>query len=444
MEKISDGRFNCSGYGSLSSRSNPFALPPTSELFFFREDELKKKEEKNRISRLSLVERQNLIEPPIPQYLLQKMTQVPTKKNEKKKTRRVRSQRTAEFISEKREIYLTQLLIDKKEQEIDKIKKQMEKGDELITNTVENMVQISSKMKNANASIETKLSQQRKATELALHNRVEMSEKFLVQVNNISIIKSELTKNQDLLQLYRQYYNFMKTIVPDDKSPEDFYEVPTFIEDALNDIEQDNLFLLQHAQHIEELINRGHVNLEEEIINTQNLVDALSDRIEKLIPLPELNIEPSQADVKKVQETEEELTYLSQLISMTFQKCFHEEPNLGAVAMLTKLEDTLEQMYRELKLVDPDFVHLKQQEINKERRNIARIKMQSEKEKLLQIKKEAALARATKPVKKKLGRPLVSRTVPQRNIKKDQDKELELIRRKEEVNKLLFEQEVEY
>ena len=121
-----------------SARSkNPFKLPPAAEMFSQAEEKtLKRQEEREKIQHYTLAQRVEMMQTPIPPCRIQRVRSRPATRetevktmSENKRAKTARGKRVEEFITEKREIYLTQLLIDKKTSETGKIYKSMSEND---------------------------------------------------------------------------------------------------------------------------------------------------------------------------------------------------------------------------------------------------------------------------------------------------------------------------
>ena len=81
---------------------------------------------------------------------------------------------------------------------------------------------------------------------------------------------------------------------------------------------------------------------------------------------------------------------------------------------------------------------MKQSKFDKDRREEMRVALQKEKEQIQQEKKEQALARANKPIKKKMGRPVMERSLPRHFVKKDNEKLLRLLAEQKAQEEFLF------
>lgn len=149
-------------------------------------------------------------------------------------------------------------------------------------------------------------------------------------------------------------------------------------------------------------------------------------RIEKLVSKNEKHTYQEKIEYDK----------LTNKITEVYSECFGVIPDLTPLQMLEKLENALEEFYENADNVSTEFMTEHQTMINKERREQQRIASQAAKEKAQQEKKEHAIARATKPINKRYGRPVISRAVPikhEKNIDEERLRILEEMRKEEEM-----------
>ena len=106
--------------------------------------------------------------------------------------------------------------------------------------------------------------------------------------------------------------------------------------------------------------------------------------------------------------------------------------------MLAQLENTLEDMYRRVNFIEPSFVTKKMQQMNKAKREKSRKMAMEAQVRALAEKKEQALLRAQREVKRNNGRPVIMRTVPKQKDKRDDLKAKKLLQKQLEQEIMLF------
>ena len=434
----------------LSSRTqkqkpkNPFTLPPAAELFSHAEEAaIKRQNEREKLSSLSLAERVEQMQCPVPPCRTQRTKVRAVSKAEsaisaERRAKTARNQRTTEFITEKREIYLTQLLIDKKTKEISKINKIINENNAKLQEKNEEAALLDEKIKLATQHIEATLSRGIRDAEQATQKRVEVNKKLRFQRNRVDVLRSELTKNKDALDTYKEYYQFMEAVVPDGAKQKDFYNDFNLIPDSFDKIQHDNLFIQIQCQRIEEMDSRGIDNAAELLRQKERIVESLENQISSIKPIENVTYEIAEGTTNEAEATVKEIDQLKVLVNRVYERCFGEKSSESAMTMLTRIEDSLNQMYEDISYVDKTFVAKSMYEINQKRRNEQRRKAQMDKDRALAEKKEQALKRAARPIKEKTGRPLMVRTVPRRKNVRDDAREKALIRKRKQMENLLF------
>ena len=302
-------------------------------------------------------------------------------------------------------------MIDRKNQEIQRINNEIQSKENEF-NVLENeMFELAQKYKILTGRVEDELMKGRKQMEQTISERVTLQKRLKRQNINIEIIKSELSKNEDLLEHYKEYGEFISKF-----SKENLLDDPDNLLKEFTAIEKENLFLIQECEAFQNEINRSTEEPEK-------LLRAATDALERVTEM--MNNSQEDKLLKDLKETYEgyskpvsteaidnEIQYLSKLVQQTYINCFGQDADLTALGRLERIENKLEEFYKDMNIVDPDFIHMKQSKFDKDRREEMRVALQKEKEQIQQEKKDQAYARATKPIKKKMGRPLMERSLP--------------------------------
>ncbi|EAX75559.1 hypothetical protein TVAG_507770, partial [Trichomonas vaginalis G3] len=139
-------------------------------------------------------------------------------------------------------------------------------------------------------------------------------------------------------------------------------------------------------------------------------------------------------------DLDDKLEQLQNSISKTFVKCFPAAGNnQNSLTMLSMIENEIETMIKRLDLInDKEMIAQKVKQLNNQRRTEYRLENQARNEKIQLEKKLAMQERATKPVKKRNGRPLVERIVIGQTKKKNTAKLEAEQYEKERLDNLLF------
>lgn len=429
---------------SIGREGNPFTLPPTVELFAYSEEkQLQKQLERKTLSNLTLVQRTDMMKSPVPpcktkRCYTPRASALTAEEKAERRAKTARGKRTTEFINETREIYLTQLLIDRKRKEINNLTNQMNQSDQKLQNDEIEFDETVAKVEKATQFVEFKLIQARKAAEIASQERCEKERLLRSRQTSIEILKSEIKKDLWTLESYEEYYDFLQSIIPQNKKIDEIYKDMDFVPTQLKIIEDENLFIFEHSQRIRDMDKNLNVNPTKKIDEISKLYEQVNSIIKRM-PTPKVDDnQMTPATVTLRNKVEDEIDYLSKKVLQTYRSCFKEDSDQTAIVLLTRIQERLEILYREVQAVNQKFVRQKEYEFTKIHREEARRIAQIEEQEALNKKKEAAAERAKRPVQKKQGRPLYPRTIPVKRRHKDDSTERELIRRKRETEKLLY------
>ncbi|OHT13305.1 hypothetical protein TRFO_16638 [Tritrichomonas foetus] len=436
----------------VTDTKNPFYLPNECEVFGFKEFEKKRiRNEKDSIRRMSLIQRADLQKPKIPPCLTRSSALAQSGKSliftqrshttmatESSGSSKERYIRIADFIHNKREIYIIQLLIDKKNAEIEKINARIENAERELVERDEQIEVNSGKIKLANARNEARLARARRNMETAIHNKVELQRKFKTITSNVAICQSEIYKNEDLLESYHKYEDFLKRITPDDQQVFEHFTSPDILINELSSIEEGNLNLIQDCQYYEGLVEKGLIQIKSDANQTTDLIGDIKQQLDKLPTIEPLPSDLGPSYYHNFDTKDQELLNLSQLVVDTYIKCFKSDADVTPVVMLERINERLEMYYKKMELIDPVFANNKQMIRDKQRRERQRKEKQERHELEIQMKLEQAMERASKPVKKKNGRPLVPRATLKKHGNQQDLKLLAQLREQQQTEELLY------
>jgi hypothetical protein len=135
---------------------------------------------------------------------------------------------------------------------------------------------------------------------------------------------------------------------------------------------------------------------------------------------------------------DEAYEHIADRVKASYRACFHRESEMSPLRMLMVVEARLEQLATALETIDPAFVAHKQSEQEKKRREQHRIRKQIRQEEEQRMKMEHALARATRPIQKRSGRPLMPRTLPRKAQAGIDYAQLAAMREQQRIDELLY------
>ena len=431
-----------------SRRPNPFKIRPEQLEFDASARELeRKRQERVDYLQMPLIERQSLLTPMVSFREIRERTPRtsrpmttstrPQTTRDFGKTPRQRRQRVAERVAETREIYMISLILNKKKKQQRLINETIETEQENLEKLDNDIYEESHRCTQETDRIEMEMQKARKAAEVATAERVELEKQIRMKESKIGLTEYDIHKNEDLLEQYNEYYKFLSSVCPEDRSFEDFSKDPNELIQLFQSIEDENKFVMKHCDTIEDIETRSNIKLSAQMQEAQERLDEISNRLNS-VEVPEV-IEPQDEENNQTKkDIDNELAYLSNIVLDLFTDCFHVKAMLTPVEMLERVEKALEEFYIESERLNQHFLIEKQSEIDDARSEALRNQVKAERERMLLEKKEQALARATKPVKKRMGRKLMERHMPTRARKKTDEELLLKLKEKERLEKLLY------
>ena len=379
---------------------------------------------------------------PTPKYANQKKKRVFDKNNYR------RPLLVAEKKEVERDLYTIQMILDKKNQNITEIERTMNEESKNLDERDNQIQDESHELVQRAGQIESMLQQARKAAEQAARERVAQSKVNAAKEQTLNQIQSEIETNICTLELYQRYKNFITSISKEsDEGCKDVdFPDPDFLSKTLDHLERENIFADSSKDHLEDLqTNRGK-DIGQQLRDVENDIEMIDNQLSKIPNIQPLKYgnEQNESDSEDVMqnqiddELQNEIDYLSDLVLSLYYYCFGKKVILTPVEMLERIEDEMEKLYQESELCSPEFLEQKQNVIDKERRAENRIKQKIEHERLIQEKRDAAVARANRPVKVRKGRKLMERMVHHLLPKKTKEQVLESEKEKERLENLLF------
>jgi hypothetical protein len=347
---------------------------------------------------------------------------------------RDKQRRTSEFIQEKREIFLLQLLIDGKRCQIRRIVDSIAEEEQEFAETESLVEQASEDYKLRNAQVEADLAKARMKMETATRKRVECQKQVKHMVNCVAVVKSEIVKSEALLESRLQMKQFLRAVAPDGANPRSYFTDPQQLVDEFTRLEQENLIIYRHIQHYNERLDRAQATLTTEIATNDGGLADIRARLDTVGEVDEITLVAPAADAQ-----EAELATLSRLIDSTYMSCFpKDESDASPLVQLGKIEANLEVLHRQLEKIEPGFIREKQIVRDKERREHQRRARQAKQAEDQKLKIAQAMERANKPIKRKEGRPLVRRATPVKTRKNNDIQFMAMRREQMRIEKVLY------
>ena len=435
--------------GPVHTRStNPFTLPDAVDSFGFREqNKLELSLKRRSMRQMTLVQRAEAEKPKVPPCSTQKtrsnsvLSTHSFSNSQGSSVRYEKHPRVPEFIQQKREIYILQMLIDKKNKEIQKLSSLMKNEESDIVQKEQRIEKESQAVKFMTTKSEARLARARKKAENAARKRVELQKKHKQVATSCATIRSEIFKNEETLETYTTYRDFLAELVPKGKEMFEYFNSPKVLLDDIAFSENNNLFIIDRCEYIGDNVEAGCDKVKKSLNETEkdiNAVDAQHEKFLKLHP-PEPEVQDlSEENAKYTQGIDDELLRLTELVRKTYFKCLNKDSDVSALLMLEDIEKQLHILQTKILLVDPAFIEEKQTIKDRERRDQQRKEKQEKLEIEQANKMKHTLERANRPIKKRMGRPIYGRVKLMKHEKKDEEKSGRQKMEQQRIEELLY------
>jgi hypothetical protein len=326
----------------------------------------------------------------------------------------------ADFVEQKRAVFLVQLLIDRKNKEIDRIQNLRKTEKENMVQEQAKITEQSNQNKMTTSGQELELSRAKRAMDAAIRQRTELSKELKKKSAFVQLLDSEISRNQEALDAYRSYSEFLRRLTPADEQTAQFFAEPLTLLEKLENVENENLFLITHCQELRDEQDTCLRGVQGEIDRSEAETHALQAAIAGMPDIEE-TAGPQSGALKECDALDSQLRRLAAVVCKTYRQCFNEASEVNTLTRLERMENELELMYRFAGAVDPAFIAGKQTETEKARRDVQRREKAEKQERDQKRKLEQALIRAQMPIKRRTGRPVMERTLPIRLSKNPVD-----------------------
>jgi hypothetical protein len=403
---------------------NPFTIPDDHDVLTLRDEEIERaRQQKEFDYQKLLIERDCPTLPPVPRKgrpltaplapRLSSTTGLEDPENIKIKPVSPEYQcrePLQEFIDQKRQIFLCQLLADRKNREIARIDGVQSTEENYIINRRIDHSDLENQYKMNRSQAEANLIRARKTMDAAIKRRCELSEELKKKRAQLDLMEYDISMDEESIESFRRFGQFMKkfeTKVPPDR----LYSDTSIILDEIDALENENLALMEKCG---DMISETHRNVERIQGRIDETTNERMDMIQQTEMIPSVPLMDTRAQIiaRETEVIDAEISRLFRIVQGYYLECFKKSADIGALTMLEKMENELEKMYSHASKLSPQYLAEKQNAIAKSRREKQRREKQEAQEREQQRKMKAALERSTKPVKKRQGRPVLERMVP--------------------------------
>lgn len=462
---------------------NPFKIPQ-EDVFVLRDREKQQKAElRSKLSKMKIWEKpakvDKLLEEENDGVNEELRERSPTKKQllasiNKEKAfhpRRGEKENLADFIAKKRDMFLIQMSLDTKRQEIQKLEEKAGMKEDALRKSE---MMLEEDAMRFDAFLKENDRKAHEAMKRADQETKEKQEKVLEikKLNQeISKVENEMSKYEEQLNACRKYQRFLDDLTPvewkeqqrkkredrqrrkaalrangddedddeDDDSEPMYFQRPDQLLDIFAQLEERNLFLIQNVQETEEALEELKQKFEETQRQMEEKTNLLLNNINDL--KSKIYQEQDKADnLKKRSKAGSVATHhqsllmeLSEKVKLVYTKCgFDADSHNDTLEMLRDIESWLEYLLNEMRQMPPEQVETAEKKKNSERRDRIRLQKKDEQKRLYEERLAKSTQRAKAEVVKRTGKQVMFRSPP---IRKKVVKE-ETVQRDEEAEEL--------
>ena len=414
------------------SQNNPFRIPSDNEIFAIR-DRLRNQRATERQTMQNTA--QYLRGVARPRETFRHLTELPPPKGNAEEEALAqlilspdsseRSEGLRDFIDQKREIFLEQLSIETKREELQRLER-LEREEAASLAAKEAEINMFREQFRAFLEADTKsTTEARRAAEEKSKQRLEVALKIKQVSTEISTLRNDIAHLEDKFQECEGYREFIEGLTPPEwrekhPLPEMYFKEPEQLIDIMQSLEDQNLFLMQHCQYAEEVLQRFKDQfdklLEERDGSMESMVEKRKESQQTLQAMRDRNdMYKVSGDFRHGNEfSESEHAELLAEIEKFHQEIGYETGSADKQTMLKRIEDKMEELVQDLEKKDRTVVaKLFAEKVHKRMEN-ERAEEEAKKQKEQEEKQQRALHLATMPIKKKNGRPVVPRMIPQK------------------------------
>lgn len=334
---------------------------------------------------------------------------------------RLKRQAPMRTIEEQREIFISNLLIARHEQELGRIRYQQKtKESKLDALELESKDQ-QNRTKTTTSQIESERTRVRQKLEEQTKKRREVEQEMKVKQRANDAMEQEIAKLEDTLSQYRAYEHLLQDIESTyGKRPRTTAELIEFFDN----LENESLFIIHNVENFKLKVeeSEGDLKMEEDrvLASLQKVTQDIQEtQQERTIELNKMGQKKQVAN----DAVDESLTHILKAVAKVFRTCYPQsEGSQNPLTMLGILEAQIDEMTQKLRFIDPAFVSKRMKQLLLEKRARQREANAEKKKRDHHQKIQQMLERATRPVKKKEGRPLTVRVVPQKVTRRDIEK----------------------
>jgi hypothetical protein len=431
--------------GTSADDPNPFEIPTATDVYAVQEESARRKKANwRRVKKMPISERAFMNAPPVShravrrRYEEQMHHEQASMDDEIKPVSEIRQrqQHATHLIQEQREIFLSNLLIERHQKELGRVQSQKDVKQQKLIGLESDWKEAQKNSRATTGQYEAMKMRARQKFESQKKRRMEIESEVRRKTQAIAAMESQIVEIEDTFNRFQAYDNLLKDIESvAGHRPQTTEEFLEFFES----IELESLFILRNVGDFDRKDEASLVGVGLEV---QTLVETLArtsvqiDRAEKELQQLRL-LQPPK--IGNTDATDSALARAHNLIAAVFRECYPQgDLPQGSLNMLAKIEAELDAMTKAVGRIDQAFLAKKLKAISLEKRAQQRQANQEKKSHDQANKLEQMLERATRPVKRKEGRPLTPRITPIRAARKDSERAMRDQQEKGRIEDLLY------
>ena len=354
-----------------------------------------------------------------------------------------------ELTKKKREIFLEQMSIHYKRSEMEKLEERVRAREEAIKESEQTLDDNSERFDKFIQENDAKVRNAIKRADQQAKAKAEMEQEGKRLKASIQAVNSELNKHDEQLRECYAHKRFLDELTPpewlkeqrrylgiaeDGSEDEQVKEMPVYFTkpqqlfDTFDELEEKNLFLIQNLQETEQALEelksklknrRDHFDpqarsLEQQKEELERAIEEEKKRAQSLAQLSEQSNTHTGRDESSLDE-------LSSKVMEVYLNCgFVHDDSIATLQMLTNIEQMMESYLSYVEQVlKPEQIRAAEQEREQQRRQKVREERFEQQRKDHEARYQRALERAQAPVHKKEGKPVMFRSAPPLQKKKE-------------------------
>jgi inorganic pyrophosphatase len=340
-----------------------------------------------------------------------------------------------EFIDQKREIFLVQLAIDTKREELQRLERLEREEDENLTTREGEIMLFREQFRQFLEADSKALVDARQAAETKAKQRLEISLQIKQISAQISHLRNDIAHSEEKLQECEGYRAFIEGLTPPEwrvrhPLPEMYFQKPEQLLEVMEALESQNMFLIRHCQDAEEAVERYKDRFAAVLTERDATISSMTGQ--RTANQRHLDDTAAFNEHYKIvgafcygsEIAESELTELTAAVAAFHEQLgFRELTASDPVAMLKRIEERMEVLFVELAKINQDIIKEQFASKIRQRRDMERAEKAAKAQREQEEKTQRALQLSQMPIKRKVGRPVYPRTLPMKTQSREKREE---------------------